>query len=205
MPDKEEKMIFRSRRPRRPLRPRGPLQSLNRAQRLFEAGQYQEAAPIFERLAEGAAERGMWSRAGDLALQAARCHLEAGQVEMALQRGKQALRLYGRGGLIGKVPSILPRMVQALENRGYHAQAQTLRAEVEARLADLPPERRAAPLGPAGRWPVFQRPGRAPRELPAQCPSCGAPVRSDEVTWLDQTSAECPYCGSVLKATEAGK
>ncbi|RLB75026.1 MAG: hypothetical protein DRH15_14720 [Deltaproteobacteria bacterium] len=198
-------MLFRPRRPRRPrrpLRPGGPLQLLGRAQRLFEAGQYQEAAPIFERLAEGAAGRGMWSRAGDLALQAARCYLEAGQVDLALKRGKQALRLYGRGGLIGKVQSILPRMVQALEDRGYHAQAQALRSEVEARLADLPPERRVAPPGPAEGWPGFRRPETAPRELPAQCPSCGGPVRPDEVTWLDQASAECPYCGSVIKATE---
>jgi predicted RNA-binding Zn-ribbon protein involved in translation (DUF1610 family) len=195
-------MLFRRRRPRRPPRPGGPLQLLSRAQRLFDEGRYREAAPIFERLAEGAAERGMWSRAGDLALQAARCHLEAGQVDLALQRGRQAIQLYGRGGLIGKVQSILPKMVQALEDRGYHAQAQALRAEIEACLADLPPERRAVPPGPAGRWPLFRRPGMESRELPAQCTSCGAPVRPDEVTWLDQTSAECPYCGSVLKATE---
>ncbi|MDY7042422.1 MAG: hypothetical protein SVX38_16325 [Chloroflexota bacterium] len=193
-------MLFRRRRPRRPPRPGGPLRLLGQAQRLFDEGQYQEAAPIFERLAEGAAGRGMWSRAGDLALQAGRCRLEAGQVDLALQRGKQALQLYGRGGLIGKIRSTLPRMVQALEDKGYHEQAQALRAEVEARLKNLPPERRAAPPAPAGKWPAFQRPGTASRELPAQCSSCGAPVRPDEATWLDQTSAECPYCGSVIKA-----
>ena len=199
-------MLFRPLRPRRPLRPGGPLQLLNHAQRLFEEGRYQEAAPIFERLAEGAAERGMWSRAGDLALQVARCYLESGQVDQALQRGKQALQLYGRGGLIGKVQTVLPRMVQALEDKGYHAQAQALRTEVEARLADLPADRRVALRGLAARWPVFQqRPGTAPRELPARCPSCGAPAHPDEVTWLDQTTAECPYCGSVLKATGAGR
>jgi tetratricopeptide (TPR) repeat protein len=199
-------MLFRPRRPRRPLRPGGPLQLLGRAQRLLEEGRHQEAAPIFERLAEGAAGRGMWSRAGDLALQAARCYLEAGQVEPALKRGRQALHLYGRGGLIGKVQSILPKMVQALENKGYHEQAQALRAEVEARLADRPPELRAVSPGPAERWPsVFHHPKTTPRELPAQCPSCGAPVRSDEVTWVDQTSAECPYCGSVVKATGEGR
>lgn len=196
-------MLFRPRRPRRLLRPRGPLQLLGRAQRLFETGQYQEAAPIFERLAQGAAERGMWSRAGDLALQAARCYLEAGQVDLALERGKQALRLYGRGGLFGKVQSLLPRIVQALENKGYHEQAQALRAEVEARLAEIPPERRPVPPVRAARWPFFRHPDQKPRELPAQCSSCGAPVRPDEVTWLDQTSAECPYCGSVLKASTA--
>lgn len=34
--------------------------------------------------------------------------------------------------------------------------------------------------------------------LPADCPRCGAPVRSDEVEWIDDTSVECAYCGGVI-------
>jgi len=41
----------------------------------------------------------------------------------------------------------------------------------------------------------------ARRELPAKCSACGAPIRPDDVTWLDPQTAECPYCGSVLKTT----
>lgn len=39
----------------------------------------------------------------------------------------------------------------------------------------------------------------APRStLPRTCPSCGSPVRPNEVTWLDDKTAECAYCGQVL-------
>lgn len=39
------------------------------------------------------------------------------------------------------------------------------------------------------------------RSLPAKCPSCGGPIRSDEVNWIDPYSAECAYCGDIVKAT----
>jgi hypothetical protein len=35
--------------------------------------------------------------------------------------------------------------------------------------------------------------------LPTQCPGCGAPVRPDEVDWLDDVTAECEYCGSPVR------
>jgi len=47
-----------------PLRRRrpGPRQMLARANRLFDRGKFADAAPIFDRLAEGAAQRGMLNR-----------------------------------------------------------------------------------------------------------------------------------------------
>lgn len=39
---------------------------LERANRLFDRGEFAEAVAIFDRLAGGAAERGMLNRAGDL-------------------------------------------------------------------------------------------------------------------------------------------
>ena len=192
--------------PRR--RPR-PRQMLARANRLFDQGRFAEAAPIFDRLARGAAERGMLNRAGDLYLQSARCHLEMGKANLAIERGKQALRLFGRAGLFGKIGRLMPRIVDALREKGYKAEAEALQKEVEARLAEVPPERRQPPgARPAG-WPPFARPAlsvvegppMARQELPAKCSACGGPVKPDDVTWLDPQTAECPYCGSVLKAT----
>jgi hypothetical protein len=194
--------------PPRRRRPR-PRQILARANRLFDQGKFAEAAPIFDRLARGAADRGMLNRAGDLYVQSARCHLEMGKATVAVERGKHALRLFGRAGLFGKIERLMPRMVETLQEKGYKAEAEALRQEVEARLAEVPPERRQ-PLGarPAG-WPPTSRPALSAvegppmtrRELPAKCPACGAPVKPDDVTWLDPQTAECPYCGSVLKTT----
>jgi hypothetical protein len=36
------------------------------------------------------------------------------------------------------------------------------------------------------------------RNLPAQCPYCGGPLRSDQVEWIDAQRAECGYCGGVV-------
>jgi len=38
--------------------------------------------------------------------------------------------------------------------------------------------------------------------LPASCPFCGAPLRSDQVEWIDERRARCAYCGSPVKAGE---
>ena len=185
--------------PLRRRRPR-PRQILARANRLFDQGKFTEAAPIFDRLARGAAERGMLNRAGDLYLQSARCHLKLGEAAVAVERGKHALRLFGRAGLFGKIERLMPRMVEALQDKGYQAEATALRQEVEARLAEVPPEQRQPPGARPAAWPSTAR-RMARRELPAKCLACGGPVKPDDVTWLDPKTAECPYCGSVLKAT----
>jgi len=174
---------------------------LARANRLFDQGKFAEAVPIFDRLAEGAAQRGMLNRAGDLYLQSARCHLEMGKANPAVERGKQALRLFGRAGLFGKIERLIPRMVDTLREKGYQAEAEALQKEVEARLAEVPPERRQPPGARLAAWLPTARQPMAPQELPAKCLACGAPVKPDDITWLDPRSAECPYCGSVLKAT----
>lgn len=186
-------MLFPPRRPR-------PRQVLARANKLFDQGKFAEAAPTFGRLAEGAARRGMLNRAGDLYLQSARCHLEAGNVTLAVERGKQALHLFGRAGLTGKIERLMPRMVEALQEKGYQAEATALQQEVEARLAEAPPGRRQPSGARPAVWPSTARP-MARRALPTKCSACGAPIKPDDVTWLDPGTAECPYCGSVLEAT----
>lgn len=146
-------------------------------------------------------KRGMLNRAGDLYLQSARCHLEAGNVTVAVERGKQALHLFGQAVLIGKIEMLMPRIVEALQEKGYKAEAADLRQEVEARLAEAPPGRRPPPGARPSRWPSFARPPMARRELPGKCSACGAPVKPDDITWLDPYTSECPYCGSVPKTT----
>lgn len=170
---------------------------LARADRLFNQGKFSEAAPIFERLAKGAAQRGMPDRAGDLYLRSARCHLEMGDAALAVERGKQALRLFGRAGRMGKIERLVPKIVENLQEKGYQAEAEALQQEVEARLAETPPG--ARPGRPA--LSAVEGPAMARRELPAKCSACGGPVKPDDVTWLDPQTAECPYCGSVLKTT----
>lgn len=163
-----------------------PLRALARAKRLFRQGRFDQAAEIFDQLAHGAEINGLLDRAGDLHLQAARCYLKLEDIDAADERATKAIRLFLRAGRPGKVRRLLPKVMAALERKGRRAEAEELRREVEALIAPLP----------GGLVP-----GHMPGELPAKCSSCGAPVKPNEVNWLDPRSAECPYCGSVIKAS----
>jgi hypothetical protein len=83
-------------------------------------------------------------------------------------------------------------MEEELRERGHEAEAQLLHDKLDARLSEagvVPGELRAGAAAP----PTPRR------ELPAQCDACLGPVRSDDVEWIDDTSAACAYCGSVIK------
>jgi len=47
---------------------------------------------------------------------------------------------------------------------------------------------------PGGQGAALQSRGR----LPAQCPTCYAPLRTDEVEWVEADRVVCTYCGSVV-------
>lgn len=202
--------MFRRRPRRRPLRPHpvppppgpSPLllaararRQLEHAHRLLAEGRPAEAADIFARVADEAHKHRLPVRAADLALQAARAYLAADMVEAALARGKGALELFIASGRPWRVPRVLPRMVAALREKGYDAEADVLQRQVGERLGqaglsieDL--ERRVTPSAPPRRG-----------TLPAKCSACGGGLVADEVEWHDATTAECPYCGTLVKAT----
>jgi hypothetical protein len=132
----------------------------------------------------------MLDKAGDLYLEAARCYLQLDDIDRAEDHGLKALQLFIQARRPGKVRRLVPRMMAVLRRKGYHDEAEELRQEVEA-LLGAPPE---------GAIPQAERAVRR-GSLPAKCPSCGGPVRSDEVNWIDSSSAECAYCGGIVKTT----
>jgi len=170
-------------------------QALARANDLMAGGQFAEAAGIFERLSAEAQQRDMPIRAADLALQASRAHLAAGAVEAALERARWALRLFVASGRPGRISVILPRMIAALRQQGYHAQASQLEQEAAQMLEEAGIPFSAAVQGVP--QPAAERHGT----LPARCEGCGASLVPDEVEWHDAHTAECPYCGTLAKAT----
>jgi hypothetical protein len=150
----------------------------------METGQYEQAYPLLKRLADGAMQHGMPVRAANLYLQAARARLEMGSAQDAVDLTRRAISLLAKVGQVERLRRLLPRVVKALEKRGHYDQAVALRAEITALLGSA---EAAAPSPP-------QR-----GTLPANCPSCNAPARADEVDWIDNDSAECVYCGSVIR------
>jgi hypothetical protein len=126
-------------------------------------------------------------RAGYLYLQAARARLEKGDPRDALALAQHAIHLLAGVGRVERARGPLLGTIQALEDKGYRDQAITLRAQVSALL------------GGSGLAPSVHRQGT----LPTRCPSCNAPVRADEISWIDGRSAECVFCGGVIRATDS--
>ena len=181
---------------RRPLRRRPPLpprleaarRQLQQAHRLMDEEKYDEAAPIFAELAQEAGAAGALERAARLHLQAGRAYLEAEQLETALEHARRGLAQLARSGRPGRAASALKRAADELRQHGYEQEADELVREFE--------EKTGRPLTD---W--LARAGSAPkrRTLPDKCAACGAPLRPDEVEWLDEFSAECAFCGAVAK------
>jgi tetratricopeptide (TPR) repeat protein len=177
-------MFHGRRRPSGPKRP--AMRMLEQARQAFALGDYALASTLFQELAQGAEDRGMANRAGDLRLRVAQCALKLGDKPRAEEQARLALRLFVRAGRPAKVQQLLPRVVSALEEEGRHEEAAELKQLAEGLLG-------SAPEG------VGQREVRG--QLPGKCPTCGGSLRPDDVEWLDSGSAECPYCGGVVPVT----
>jgi len=216
--------MFRRRPPRRrplgrrhPLRPpqgRRPLppevrRALDRANRLMASQQFAQAAVIFDRLSKKACQRGILVPAAALSLQSFRAHFTAGDVDAALERAREGLRLLIQGGRAGRVPNVLARMTAVLREKGYDAQADQLERQAARGLEEM-----GLSLGDGVSAPSSVQGSVAPRptiegtrgrpvqrgSLPASCSGCGAPLIPEEVEWHDVHTAECLYCGAVVKS-----
>ncbi|MFQ6000369.1 MAG: hypothetical protein ACE5LG_01730 [Anaerolineae bacterium] len=165
-----------------------------KVRQLLHEGRLAEAAAAFDRLAQGAEERGMLARAGQLNLEAARCYLRLDDLDSAYERARKGLRLFGEAGRPGRVRELAPRILHALQEKGHLKEAEELKKELEALIGPPPPGPRERPT-PAGE-PIIVR-----EELPEKCPHCSGPLKDEEVDWVGPHTAECPYCGGAVKLT----
>ena len=160
--------------------------ALRQANMLFGSGNYLAAAQSFERLAQRAEMRG-GPNAGRFALRAGEAWVMAGDVPSGMAHIHKGLNALIAAGNLAALARIGPRIVRELTERGLTAEAGRVTDLIRLHLPDFS----AAPSapGPAGR-----------AALPTHCPGCGAPLRPDEVEWLDASTAECDYCGSLIQA-----
>ncbi|MBU0492924.1 MAG: hypothetical protein KKA73_29105 [Chloroflexi bacterium] len=175
-----------------------PRDQLLQARTLLRNGQFAQAAPLFEDLAQVARQNGRPGLAGEALLRATQCYVRAGNLDRADDLGVEAVRLLVQSQHYQRVAEVAPRVIQALERNGRSQQAQALRQELEAVRRTLPPRMRPRRRGLRPR--LQQRP-LVQRQLPASCPTCGAPARADEVDWTGPDSAACAYCGAGIPVT----
>ncbi len=164
------------------------LPALQRANQLMTSRDYSGAAAIFEELARQA-EQFQGPRAAFLFLQAGRAYILMGRFSTGMQHFKHGLTMLGEAKRYNQLYRSATRIAQELRARGLDKEAQEISALVRMHtpaIAELATERLSN-----------TRPA-----LPTHCPSCGGPVRSDEVDWIDEVSAECPYCGSPVRSEQ---
>ncbi|HEY5731279.1 MAG TPA: hypothetical protein VIS72_14605 [Anaerolineales bacterium] len=152
---------------------------LQEANLAFEKGEYGRAAERYEQIASVTDARG-GPRAPLLHLQAGRARAFAGQAPLALPSLRRGLELLAERGQFPRLHKAGTRVIDELNERSFEDEA----TNIEIYMGTLLPK--SFSVETMAKHPV----------LPTHCPSCGAPLRPDEVEWLDEVTAECGYCGS---------
>ncbi|HAV77980.1 MAG TPA: hypothetical protein DCX53_11580 [Anaerolineae bacterium] len=152
---------------------------LQEANMAFEKGEYGRAAERYEKIARVADARG-GRYAPLLLLQAGRARAFAGQAPLAIPSLRRGLELLAERGQYPRLQQAGTRIIAELKERGLEVEA----TNIEILIGTILPKSFTGE-------PSAKRPA-----LPRHCPSCGAPLRPDEVEWLDEVTAECGYCGS---------
>jgi len=174
----------------RPLRPfkRGlgsnAPQNVQRANALMAEGKYMDAAGLFEEMARINESR--IGRAPFMHLRAGEALSLAGELDQGLDQFKLGMSQLAEVEKWQPLHNTGQRFINELRKAGHPQEAQEIVDYLKQVQSTMP------------QGSLETIPHRA--VLPAKCTGCGAPVRPDEVKWLDDVTAECSFCGSTLRA-----
>jgi hypothetical protein len=165
----------------------GPVEmaQLQNANRLMASGQPDKAAPIFLQLARELQATQHPRKAANMHAQASHAFADAKEETQALQQAQVALRFFVRLQMLPRAAHFYGNIQNKMKQKGMSASALELDKEFGSVLANVP----ARPVGNVQ---------QGTRHLPTSCPKCGAPLRTDEVEWVDEMTASCSFCGSVV-------
>jgi hypothetical protein len=159
------------------------IRRLRRAHNMVAAGEFGEGAAELEAIAQQAAAKGI-PMAALLMVEAGLAWIQGGEVSRGVALAERGLAWVSEGEAGTRLAMLRDRVGDTLRKAGYSAEAEAILKSFE--VAE------ATPQQPAVR-----------KDLPGECPQCGGIVRTDEVEWIDDSSAVCDYCGSILKASPA--
>lgn len=162
--------------------PQEVLPILQEANYAFADGEYSHAAEFFEQVARTADDQGS-PRASNLYLRAGHARILAKQELLGIPSFRRGLELLAKSGKYQKLHQAGTKAMAELKSCGLSDEAAVIQKWLKSILTEVP---------------TAQLPIRRPT-LPAQCPSCAAPLRPDDVEWLDKETAECGYCGNVVR------
>lgn len=153
------------------------------AQQMQRNGKPEESAALFTDMAGQMAGVGRMRQAANLHAEAAHAWLDAGQIQPALDEAREAMDIFSVKGMLVRGAEFSRNFSQHLRKAGYAEPADGFE-QAQKIPVPLPPDVRLEKLT---------------GQLPGSCPQCGAPVRSDQVEWVDANSAECDFCSAVIK------
>jgi len=148
---------------------------------------YAEAAQAFEKIAQ-ITERRRGARAPIFHLRAGRAYILAGNTEKGMPRLTRGLTMLAAKKQWEPFQRFGQRAVDELKKLGFKKETQEIVELLEKRL----PEEENTDLVQDEFFTT----------LPTQCESCGAPIRSNEVKWIDENTAECLFCGNPVRREE---
>jgi hypothetical protein len=164
----------------------GQIQILSQANQLIATGHPGEGAQLFANLAQQMEATNHPRRAANLHAQAAHAYADNQDEPNALIHGRRALTLFLQYQMVERSPRFYGNIERKLRARNMGKAADALQSEFGKQVGSLP-------------QPQVQPQAPGQQRLPPTCSQCGAPVRGDEVEWINQYSAECIYCGSVIQ------
>lgn len=163
----------------------GVAEEYIQASQYLANGQPADAAQAFARAAGLAQAAGRLRQAANLHANAAYAWVDAGAQDRALDQSQQAMVLFSSRGLGLRAAQFRGEFEAYLRNHHLGQTADTF-------VQTIPQQ----PAVDFGQPPSTVRRG----DLPATCPQCGAPIRPDQVEWIDEGSAVCEFCAAVIKA-----
>ncbi len=169
---------------RRRSRPRRVPPALRRANRLMENESYGEAAEVFERIALRTETR-RGARAPIYHLRAGRAYILAEDIEKGMPHLTRGLTILSAKKQWESLHRFGQRTIDELKELGLDTEAQEIEDLLEKRLPH--------------RDKIEERQNKSRTTLPTQCANCGAPIRSDEVAWIDKETAACHFCGNPVR------
>ncbi len=174
--------------PRRRLFRANPLAAeqlaiLVQANQLLAQGRPLEAAPRFAQVAQAMQSSGHPRRAANLYARAAHAYADGDDGANALANAKEALQLFNQANMPSRLATFYANITRKMSSHGMTTAVDELERGYGSRMA--PP---AVP------------PHRLHAVLPTNCPKCGAPVHTEDATWVDENTLECEYCGALIRS-----
>ncbi len=174
---------------RRQMQPTPIDPRLIEAHHLFEIGNYEQAAKLFEELAYYAEEH-QKIQSPFLYLQAGSVWIKTSKIEQGIENIKKGLSILIERQKWGQLKRISNAILTRLKNNGLGVQANELNTWLSQQI---PGEIKQLPLWKNDKFGLIMK-----TRLPSHCPSCGGPVNLNEIDLSNANLTNCAYCGNIL-------